>query len=79
MAAEGFVNLAEERWHYRLEPEPAPDTCYEVPVADWRDRGRTPSASVSRGSIDSAVVLTRGTKWSPADTSRRRRRKRYSA
>ena len=42
MAAEGFVNLAEERWHYRLEPEPAPDTCYEVPVADWRDRGRTP-------------------------------------
>lgn len=37
MAAEGFVNLAEEWWHFRLEPEPAPDTCYDVPVADWRD------------------------------------------
>ena len=32
MAAEGFVNLPEEWWHFRLDPEPSPDMYYDVPV-----------------------------------------------
>lgn len=32
MAAEGFVNLPEEWWHFRLDPEPAPQVCHDVPV-----------------------------------------------
>lgn len=32
MAAEGFVNLPEEWWHFRLDPEPSPDRYYDVPV-----------------------------------------------
>jgi len=33
MQAQGFVNLPEEWWHYRLEPEPAPQSYYDVPMA----------------------------------------------
>lgn len=32
MQAQGFVNLPEEWWHYRLEPEPSPRTYYDVPI-----------------------------------------------
>ncbi len=29
----GFVNLAEERWHYTFTPEPHPDACFGFPVS----------------------------------------------
>ncbi|MFB7013531.1 MULTISPECIES: M15 family metallopeptidase [unclassified Streptomyces] len=29
----GFVNLAEEWWHYTFKPEPFPDTYFDFPVA----------------------------------------------
>lgn len=29
----GFVNLAEEWWHYTFKPEPYPDTYFDFPVA----------------------------------------------
>jgi D-alanyl-D-alanine dipeptidase len=29
----GFVNLAEEWWHYTYQPEPYPDTYFDFPVA----------------------------------------------
>ncbi|MEU8828324.1 M15 family metallopeptidase [Streptomyces sp. NPDC048636] len=29
----GFVNLAEEWWHYTYQPEPFPDTYFDFPVA----------------------------------------------
>ena len=32
MAAEGFAHYPAEWWHYRYEPEPSPDTAYDVPV-----------------------------------------------
>lgn len=32
MAAQGFANLPEEWWHYRLDPEPDPATYYDIPV-----------------------------------------------
>ena len=32
MAAAGFVNYADEWWHYTLQPEPSPRTAYDVPV-----------------------------------------------
>ncbi|MCX4879385.1 M15 family metallopeptidase [Streptomyces sp. NBC_00847] len=31
----GFVNLAEEWWHYTYKPEPYPDTYFDFPVS-WR-------------------------------------------
>ncbi|MEU6813941.1 M15 family metallopeptidase [Streptomyces sp. NPDC046860] len=31
----GFVNLAEEWWHYTYKPEPYPDTYFDFPVA-WK-------------------------------------------
>jgi len=30
----GFVNLAEEWWHYTFKPEPYPDTYFDFPVTD---------------------------------------------
>jgi D-alanyl-D-alanine dipeptidase len=33
MEAQGFVNLAEEWWHYTFRPEPFPDTYFDFPVA----------------------------------------------
>lgn len=36
----GFVNLAEEWWHYTFKPEPYPDTYFDFPVS---------AASLSRG------------------------------
>ncbi|MEU0034826.1 M15 family metallopeptidase [Streptomyces sp. NPDC006333] len=30
----GFVNLAEEWWHYTYKPEPYPDTYFDFPVSD---------------------------------------------
>nr|WP_112475429.1 M15 family metallopeptidase [Streptomyces sp. ST1020] len=36
----GFVNLAEEWWHYTFKPEPYPDTYFDFPVA---------TASLTRG------------------------------
>ncbi|MCM2579257.1 M15 family metallopeptidase [Streptomyces meridianus] len=30
---QGFVNLAEEWWHYTFEPEPFPDTYFDFPVS----------------------------------------------
>ncbi len=32
MAAQGFVNLPEEWWHFSLDPEPAPAAYYDIPV-----------------------------------------------
>jgi D-alanyl-D-alanine dipeptidase len=32
MAAAGFVNYAEEWWHYSLQPAPSPDVIFDVPV-----------------------------------------------
>lgn len=32
MEREGFRNYAMEWWHYTLNPEPSPDTIYDVPV-----------------------------------------------
>lgn len=29
----GFVNLAEEWWHYTYKPEPYPDTYFDFPVS----------------------------------------------
>ena len=29
----GFVNLAEEWWHYTYQPEPYPDTYFDFPVS----------------------------------------------
>ncbi|MFK4147362.1 M15 family metallopeptidase [Streptomyces sp. NPDC004065] len=29
----GFVNLAEEWWHYTFKPEPSPDTYFDFPVS----------------------------------------------
>jgi D-alanyl-D-alanine dipeptidase len=29
----GFVNLAEEWWHYTYKPEPHPDTYFDFPVS----------------------------------------------
>ena len=36
----GFVNLAEEWWHYTLRPEPFPDTYFDFPVAGRSVAGR---------------------------------------
>ncbi|EST21200.1 M15 family metallopeptidase [Streptomyces roseochromogenus] len=33
MEGAGFVNLAEEWWHYTYEPEPYPDTYFDFPVS----------------------------------------------
>ncbi|MEU3724064.1 M15 family metallopeptidase [Streptomyces sp. NPDC031705] len=33
LAAEGFVNLPEEWWHFTYKPEPFPDTYFDFPVA----------------------------------------------
>ncbi len=32
MAAQGFANYPLEWWHYTLQPEPRPDTAYDMPV-----------------------------------------------
>ena len=32
LEALGFVNLAEEWWHYTYKPEPYPDTYFDFPV-----------------------------------------------
>ncbi|MBD8697592.1 M15 family metallopeptidase [Stenotrophomonas sp. CFBP 13718] len=32
MAAEGFVNYPKEWWHFTFQPEPDPQTAYDVPV-----------------------------------------------
>ena len=32
MAAEGFANYSMEWWHFTFQPEPTPDTAYDVPV-----------------------------------------------
>lgn len=32
MAAQGFANYPLEWWHYTFQPEPSPDTAYDVPV-----------------------------------------------
>ncbi|MFE1458937.1 M15 family metallopeptidase [Streptomyces sp. NPDC058735] len=43
----GFVNLAEEWWHYTFKPEPYPDTYFDFPVSgkalSGRHRGRLPA------------------------------------
>ncbi|MFF9347631.1 M15 family metallopeptidase [Streptomyces sp. NPDC014734] len=41
LAEAGFVNLAEEWWHYTFRPEPFPDTYFDFPV--------TPSALAGHG------------------------------
>ncbi|MFJ8589365.1 M15 family metallopeptidase [Streptomyces sp. NPDC093595] len=33
LAAQGFVNLPEEWWHFTYKPEPFPDTYFDFPVA----------------------------------------------
>ncbi|MGH8032601.1 MAG: M15 family metallopeptidase [Luteimonas sp.] len=32
MRRQGFRNYADEWWHYTLQPEPTPDTAYDVPI-----------------------------------------------
>lgn len=32
MQAQGFVNYADEWWHYTFKPEPTPDIAYDFPV-----------------------------------------------
>jgi len=32
MAVEGFVNYPKEWWHFTFQPEPDPQTAYDVPV-----------------------------------------------
>src|SRR5690606_27068807 len=44
--AEGFVNLPEEWWHFRLDPEPDALTYYDVPVT--YDANDTPHALIER-------------------------------
>lgn len=34
MQAQGFANLPEEWWHYRLDPEPSPHLFYDVEITD---------------------------------------------
>lgn len=34
MQTQGFVNLPEEWWHYRLNPEPSPQSYYDVPIEE---------------------------------------------
>lgn len=34
MQAQGFANLPEEWWHYRLNPEPSPHLYYDVEITD---------------------------------------------
>lgn len=71
MAAEGFVNLPEEWWHFRLDPEPSPDRYYDVPVTApptrdaaidalmQRYEGEAPGASLLVLK-DGAAVVARG-------------------
>lgn len=33
LKSQGFVNLAEEWWHYTFQPEPFPDTYFDFPVS----------------------------------------------
>ncbi|MEV0988636.1 M15 family metallopeptidase [Streptomyces sp. NPDC049949] len=40
LAAEGFVNLPEEWWHFTYRPEAHPDTYFDFPVAYRSVRGR---------------------------------------
>ncbi|MGW6909144.1 MULTISPECIES: M15 family metallopeptidase [unclassified Streptomyces] len=39
LEALGFVNLAEEWWHYTYKPEPYPDTFFDFPVS-WKSLTR---------------------------------------
>ncbi|MCL8012446.1 M15 family metallopeptidase [Streptomyces sp. AS02] len=39
LEALGFVNLAEEWWHYTYKPEPCPDTYFDFPVS-WKSLTR---------------------------------------
>ncbi|WP_223809668.1 serine hydrolase [Thermomonas fusca] len=71
MAAEGFANLPEEWWHFRLDPEPSPDRYYDVPVTApptrdaaidalmQRYEGEAPGASLLVLK-DGAAVVARG-------------------
>ncbi|MEU7569212.1 M15 family metallopeptidase [Streptomyces fradiae] len=43
LAAEGFVNLPEEWWHFTYRPEPFPDTYFDFPVEAVRSR-RAPAS-----------------------------------
>lgn len=79
MAAEGFVNLPEEWWHFRLNPEPSPDRYYDVPVTApptrdaaidtlmQRYEGEAPGASLLVLK-DGAAVVARG--YGRADLAR---------
>ncbi|MCO5967545.1 M15 family metallopeptidase [Actinoallomurus soli] len=40
MEAAGFVNLAEEWWHYTYQPEPFPNTYFDFPVSRASLHGR---------------------------------------
>ena len=46
MATQGFVNLPEEWWHFRLDPEPAPTEYYDIPVS--HSDASTPDAAIDR-------------------------------
>ena len=48
MSAEGFVNYAQEWWHYTFKPEPYPDNYFKVPVASASIKERAPLASTLR-------------------------------
>ena len=79
MAAEGFVNLPEEWWHFRLDPEPSPDRYFDVPVTApptrdaaidtlmQRYEGEAPGASLLVLK-DGAAVVARG--YGRADLAR---------
>ena len=52
MAAEGFVNLPEEWWHFRLQPEPTPGIYYDVPVTS---AGLPAPSARDRARVDPAI------------------------
>ncbi|MFJ3163726.1 M15 family metallopeptidase [Streptomyces kanasensis] len=65
LAAEGFVNLPQEWWHFTYRPEDFPDTYFDFPVA-WRSpAGRPGGPSASRGDADGRV------RWRPVPGSAR--------
>jgi len=45
LAAQGFVNLPEEWWHFTYKPELFPDTYFDFPISRRSLSGRTPTDS----------------------------------
>ncbi|WP_078910682.1 M15 family metallopeptidase [Streptomyces sp. NRRL S-87] len=70
LAAQGFVNLPEEWWHFTYRPEPYPDTYFDVPVA--LRVGRSTVAVWQQQSARSSRTRTSGrTTWPCTPAPRR--------